>query len=66
MKTERACLLDILEEIGYIRRETGGLSRELFLQDKRLTRAILHSLMIIGEAANRLSPQTRERHPGVP
>ena len=35
-------------------------------EDVTLRAATQHWLLIVGEAANRLSPQLRERHPEVP
>ena len=37
-----------------------------FLEDSRTQDAILYNLIIIGEAASRISDQYKEKHPEVP
>lgn len=55
MRTERAYVQDIIDESKFVLQEMDGVSRERFFADKRLAWAMLHSLTIIGEAANHLS-----------
>ena len=43
-----------------------GLSYAEFTRDRRYQLAILKSVEIVGEAASRLSAQTRESHPDIP
>lgn len=40
--------------------------QEAFLEDEKTQDAILYNLLIIGEAAGRVSKEFRERHPDVP
>jgi uncharacterized protein with HEPN domain len=56
MKLERAYLADILDEAEFITQQIQRTGRETFLLDGVLARALLHSLLIIGEAANRCRP----------
>ncbi len=43
-----------------------GKTREDFDKDEDLRLAIAHLIQIIGEAANRVSPQMRKDHPEIP
>jgi len=42
-----------------------GLDGDSFARDVRTQRAVLHSLMIMGEAVKRLSPDFRTEHPDI-
>jgi len=59
-------LLDLLESARLVQQYI--LDRELdeFLEDVQLQDSVLRRLEIIGEAARRLSSDTRERLPAVP
>ena len=65
MRREDLYLSDILEAIADIEEFIAGVDRETFLGDKLRRSAVLHELTIVGEAAVRLSPQFRARHPNV-
>lgn len=43
-----------------------GLDFQRFLADENLHLACVHLVQVIGEAASRVSGETRARHPGVP
>ncbi len=43
-----------------------GVRREQFLKDTRLQDSVIRRLEIIGEAADRISPELRERHSEIP
>lgn len=45
---------DILEAIGNVRSDLGGMSKVEFLSDGKTQRAIIESLIVIGEAATKL------------
>ena len=47
-------LQDIREAIANVRSDIGALSREEFLADGKTQRAVIESLIVIGEAANTL------------
>ena len=67
-KTRRvpARLLDMREAIANARSDIGSLSKDEFLADGKTQRAVIESLIVIGEAANiimRLDPDIAERAP---
>ncbi|MHC4955142.1 MAG: HepT-like ribonuclease domain-containing protein [Planctomycetota bacterium] len=66
MPRDDATVLDIELACGRIRRFTAGFSRESFLADEKTQSAIVHQLLIIGEAAKRLTTEFQDRHPMVP
>jgi uncharacterized protein with HEPN domain len=41
-------------------------SRDDLATDRMLSRAIVHDIELVGEAASRVSPQTQEEYPAVP
>ncbi len=43
-----------------------GLSRQDYEEDENLRLALAHLVQVIGEAARRVSTETRESHPGIP
>lgn len=62
MRREELYLADIVEAADAVARFLRNVDREGFIQDEILRSAVLHKLMIIGEAAARLSRQFRQRH----
>lgn len=66
MSRDSAFLLDILEAaklaLGYV----SGKTREQFYQETQCQDAVIRRLEIIGEAARRLSPETRQTLPDLP
>ncbi len=59
-------LVDIVASARLISTYVAGIRREQFLKDTRLQDSVIRRLEIIGEAAGRLSPEFRERHPEIP
>jgi uncharacterized protein with HEPN domain len=59
-------LLDILELIERIERQTSGLSRERFLEDADVQDATAYRILAIGEAVKGVSDDVRSRYPQVP
>jgi uncharacterized protein with HEPN domain len=66
MRSERLYLADILDAIDAIQRFTSGCDEERFLRDELIQSAVLQKLSLIGEAAARLSSDTRELAASVP
>lgn len=61
-----ARLLDMREAIANVRNDIGTLSKDEFLADGKTQRAVIESLIVIGEAANiilRLDPDLQHRVP---
>jgi uncharacterized protein with HEPN domain len=56
-------LADMIEAADDIAAFVGGMGRESFPGNNLVRSAVLQKLTIIGEAAARLSPELRNRHP---
>jgi uncharacterized protein with HEPN domain len=59
-------LLDILELIERIDRQTKGVTRDQFLADADMQDATAYRLLAIGEAAKNLDEDITSRHPHIP
>lgn len=57
---------DILDSAVKIQRYSAGLSREAFRADEIAVDAVIYNFIIIGEAANHVSPELMTRYPDVP
>jgi uncharacterized protein with HEPN domain len=66
MWRDDATLLDILRAARLALEFRGGLEKAAFLTDLKTQAAVLHELLVLGEAAKRLSAAFREEHPDVP
>jgi uncharacterized protein with HEPN domain len=66
MPRDRATVLDIVLACRRIQRFTSGLGRDEFLGDEKTQSAVLHQLLVIGEAAKRVSGSFRDAHVQVP
>ncbi len=66
MKTDQSYLNDILECINRVLEYVGELTFEKFTEAVQIQDAVLRRLEIIGEAANRLSPEFKAHHPEIP
>ena len=56
----------MLEAIGNARSDIGALSKDQFLADGKTQRAVIESIIVIGEAANKviqLDPSIEQRNP---
>jgi uncharacterized protein with HEPN domain len=62
---DRDYLLDIIEMIETVERHRPE-SEDAFTGDEVLMTAVVHWIQTIGEAANSVSDDTRQRHPEVP
>lgn len=63
--SQRNILNHILDECSYILKVTDSITKTDMLNDETLTRAIVRSLEIIGEATRRLDPDFRRLYPDV-
>ncbi|MDH3476290.1 MAG: DUF86 domain-containing protein [Rhodospirillales bacterium] len=66
MSRDNAVLLDIQEACQRIVEFTAGLEREEFLHDRLRQSAVLHQLLVLGEADKRIFEDTRSAAPQIP
>ena len=66
MWRDSATLLDILSAARSIVDFRGSSDEAAFLADLKTQSAVLHQLLIMGEAAKRLSEEFRSSHPEIP
>lgn len=66
MSRSEAALLDMLAAARLIVDFRGSLTREQFERDSKTRSAVLHQLLVLGEAAKRVSADTRSAYPQVP
>lgn len=65
MRPEKLYLLDMVEAADAIAEFIVDLDPKIFYRDRKTQSAVLHKLMIIGEAAARLSSEFRAQHPDI-
>jgi len=65
MKKERLYLLHILERITMTETFTAD-GYETFMQSQVIQEAVIRNFEVMGEAARRISEQTRHRYPHIP
>ena len=66
MSRDVATVADILAAAARIDRFVSGLTLETFSADEKTKSAVLHELLVVGEASKRLSQAFRDANPGVP
>jgi uncharacterized protein with HEPN domain len=66
MWRDDATLLDILRAAHLALEFRASMERVAFLSDLKTQAAIVHELLVLGEAVKRLSPRFREQHTEVP
>ncbi len=66
MKTDKACLHDILAAMQSAVHFMGNRSLEQFLADDLVSAAVERRIEIMGEATKRLSMSLRDAHPEIP
>ena len=59
-------LNDILDSIADIKEFVMEMSYENFIEDKKTIKAVIRSLEVIGEAANKIPVDVRESYPEIP
>lgn len=64
-RSDELLIEDILDAARKILRYTDGLSFEKFVSDERTVDAVVRNFGVIGEAANRLSPDFKAKHPQI-
>jgi uncharacterized protein with HEPN domain len=66
MSRDEVTLLDIARSLRLIIEFTRAMDESDFLDDAKTQSAVLHRLLILGEAVKRLSTEFRARHPEIP
>ncbi|MBI3302044.1 MAG: DUF86 domain-containing protein [Deltaproteobacteria bacterium] len=66
MSRDSTTLLDMLKAARLVVEFKGGMNKIAFLEDPKTQSAILHQLLILGEAAKRLSTEFRTQHKRIP
>jgi len=66
MQHEELYLQDIVEAVAAIERFLENVSEDAFLYSELLQSAVLQKLMIIGEAASKISSDLKSRYPQTP
>ncbi len=66
MSRDSATLLDILKAAQLAVEFKGGMNKIAFLDDAKTQSAVLHQLLILGEATKRLSSEFRMQHREIP
>ena len=66
MHADDATVLDILNAARLAIRFAEGIDKSQFLDDEKTQSAVIHQLLILGEAAKRLSAEFRSAHPQLP
>ncbi len=64
MRDDRARLIDMVEAIESIEKYA-VFGRDRFAEDELVRTYIIYHLQVLGEAAHKLSPELRARHPEV-
>ena len=65
MPQDEAALLDMMRAAQLAVQFVGAMGRDSFLKDPKTQSAVLHQLLLLGEAAKRLSGGFREDHPEI-
>lgn len=65
-RDELIYLQDIVESIIKISVYTSGFDKQAFLENEEKQDAVIRRLEIIGEAAKKISPETRSKYPNLP
>ena len=66
MPRDEATLLDMLRAARLALQFRDRLNKVGFLGDLKTQAAVLHELLVLGEAAKRLSPERRSQNPDIP
>jgi uncharacterized protein with HEPN domain len=66
MQRDGAALLDIVQAARLVAVFIEGMDKASFDADPKTQSAVMHQLMVIGEAVKRLSTSLRERHDQIP
>lgn len=62
----RDYLKDILDNLANVEEFTKRVDYEAFSSDKQKVYAVLHALLVVGEATRKIPTSIRKRHPAIP
>lgn len=65
-RNDKITLDEIAENIANVREFIGAIDYDAFRADKKTRYAVVRALEVISEAARRLSPELKGRHPSIP
>ena len=65
MRDESVYLQDIVDAADEVFEFLAGLDYDAFVANRVIRKAVIFNLVIVGEAAGRLSDAVRERHPEI-
>src|SRR5438270_13946757 len=65
-RVESVYLSDMLTYARRTLERARGLSREQFIQNESIQDAVAYNIMVIGEAATKVSAETEAAHPQIP
>ncbi len=66
MPRDKATLMDVAKAARLVLNFKQGVDKSAFEKDIKTQSAILHQLLVLGEAVKRLSDNFRARHPEIP
>lgn len=66
MSRDEAVLLDVARAARLVAAFKQGMDKAAFLRDIKTQSAVLHQLLVMGEAVKRLSEDFRHQHPEIP
>ncbi|MSQ05968.1 MAG: DUF86 domain-containing protein [Dehalococcoidia bacterium] len=66
MSRDNAVLLDIAKASRLVLDFIRGMDQPAFFSDLKTQSAVLHQIMVLGEAVRRLSPAFRQSHSAIP
>lgn len=63
---DSAILIDIARAARLVLAFKGNLAKDAFIEDQKTQSAVMHQLLVIGEAVKRLSSDFRDSHANIP
>lgn len=66
MSPDSETLVALIQVCRHIRLFIAGMSAEEFRHDRKTQAAVQHHLLVLGEAAKRISAPLRTQHPEIP
>ena len=64
-RDSKLLLADILDAVEKIKKYTSGLTYDTFIEDSKTLDAVIRNFEIIGEAANQLPEEFKDKYPSI-